>query len=162
MRECCVDIRTQDWADPPCWEATIKYLQCERAKEEIAFLNVEIRRLHTFIHDEEQYMLKTLDRLTQSNHPLEPELQKQWSLCSSINAVHKWHLDYIYLLPYFSETHGPGLRQGGTPPAAPGPEQPMASNILADIDLAGGQDTGVDDDSDVLEEACDVLCSIME
>lgn len=46
------DIRTFDWAQPANREGMVMYFKIKRAKEEIIRLNVEIRRLLTFLYDD--------------------------------------------------------------------------------------------------------------
>ncbi|KAG1827855.1 hypothetical protein DFJ58DRAFT_672461, partial [Suillus subalutaceus] len=47
------DIRNSDWVTPAHREVTTKYFKLCRAHKEITWLNVEVHRLHTAIHDEE-------------------------------------------------------------------------------------------------------------
>ena len=46
------DIRTLDWAQIANCEGTVMYFGLKHAKEEICCLNVEIRRLLTFLYDD--------------------------------------------------------------------------------------------------------------
>ena len=46
------DIRTLDWAQIANREGTVMYFGLKCAKEEICRLNIEIRRLLTFLYDD--------------------------------------------------------------------------------------------------------------
>ena len=46
------DIRKLVWAQPANREGAVMYFKIKRAKEEIIRLNVEIRRLLTFLYDD--------------------------------------------------------------------------------------------------------------
>jgi hypothetical protein len=155
LRECRVDIRTQVWTDPPCREATIKYLHLQRAKEEIERLNVEIRRLHTSICDERIFMEETIDRLARSDHPLTPELHKRWLSRSLVNTIHMSRLNRIFELPYFTGIRSAGVRCGGAPRCEESDIQTVADSI---------QELDVDEPEATvqMEEAVDVLCVIAD
>ena len=52
LRSTRQDIRKLEWAQPANREGMVMYFKIKRAKEEIIRLNVEIRRLLTFIYDD--------------------------------------------------------------------------------------------------------------
>jgi hypothetical protein len=142
LRESRRDVRTEDWAQPARREATVTYLRLKRAREEIIRLNVEIRRLRTYIHDETLLMEKTIQDLSATNVPLARQLAKQWSLRSQVNAVNLGRLDRIEAFPEFSGIHGVGRRLNhGTPvnPSVPAEDTTMSlvlDNVVEEI-LAG-------------------------
>ncbi|KAG2738887.1 hypothetical protein P692DRAFT_201842716 [Suillus brevipes Sb2] len=102
------DIRTDDWAKPAHREATTKYFKLCRAREELARLNVEIRRLRTFIHFEQSQVTTVIEDLRRSDATLGDELQRRWRSRAAINAVHLHRLDRIECLPGFSGLRGIG------------------------------------------------------
>ncbi|KDQ10626.1 hypothetical protein BOTBODRAFT_97552, partial [Botryobasidium botryosum FD-172 SS1] len=53
LRNCRVDIREAEWANPTIRRAIVAWQETLRAKEEIIRVGVETRRLHTWIYDEE-------------------------------------------------------------------------------------------------------------
>jgi hypothetical protein len=108
LRHSSTDVRELDWTKPAYREATTKYFKLLRAKEEVSRLNVEIRRLRTFIHDEKTEMKKVIEGLRLSNPLLASELQRQWRSRSAINAFHIFRLDQIEAIPGFSGTRGIG------------------------------------------------------
>jgi hypothetical protein len=53
------DIQNKPWAMQGHREVSIEHFKVVRAREEIKHLNVEIRRLHTWVDDEDAHLLKT-------------------------------------------------------------------------------------------------------
>ncbi|KAG1844379.1 hypothetical protein F4604DRAFT_1884457 [Suillus subluteus] len=56
LRDSRSDVSQRQWATPAACQATDLYFKCCHAQEEIARLNVEVRRLATYIHDEDRYL----------------------------------------------------------------------------------------------------------
>ncbi|TDL13893.1 hypothetical protein BD410DRAFT_694170, partial [Rickenella mellea] len=96
------DIREEAWSQPAHREATVKYFQLQRAREEIEWLNVEVRRLRTAMRDEELEVKSVLEDLSSSSPFLAAELRKRWALRSMVNSIHKARLNRIAALPGFS------------------------------------------------------------
>lgn len=162
LRHGRIDIRTQTWTDPLRRQATLQYLRLQRAKEEIQRLNIEIRRLRTAIHDEEQTTMATLERLTVDNSPLVPELCRQWTLRSRVNAVHIARLNRIEALPGFSGICGIGIRINSTL-ACTSTSSLVTSDPLIDgivCSEMANLDAGHSEELTSLEEAAEVLCAI--
>ncbi|KAA1467688.1 hypothetical protein DENSPDRAFT_877519 [Dentipellis sp. KUC8613] len=63
LRECREDIRAQPWTDSRNRQAAVHTLKIERAKEERTRLNIEIRRLATWMRDEEQHLRTHITQL---------------------------------------------------------------------------------------------------
>ncbi|KAG1728427.1 hypothetical protein EDB19DRAFT_1897395 [Suillus lakei] len=78
LRHSRAGIRSNDWAKPAHREATTKYFKLLRAREEIDRLNIEFRRLHTVIHDEELQVAGIIHDLLISDPLLGCELKCQW------------------------------------------------------------------------------------
>ena len=114
LRHSREDIRLKAWAQPSVREATVKFFKLCRAKEELARLNVEMRRLRTWIHDEHQQMTAAITDLSKSDPSLSHELQHRWALRSAVNDIHLRRLDVIENLSGFTGIRGIGLRQGYT------------------------------------------------
>ncbi|KAH7920575.1 hypothetical protein BV22DRAFT_985142, partial [Leucogyrophana mollusca] len=98
LRQSHSDPRCEDWTKPAQHEATIKYFKLQCAREEIARLNVEIRRLRTSIHDKEVVTTQIITNLLDTNHSLGLELQRQWQTRVAVNAIHIYRLDQIECL----------------------------------------------------------------
>jgi hypothetical protein len=52
LRDCREDVRQRPWAVPAARLVAQSYLKARRAEEEIARLNIEVRRLYTWLRDE--------------------------------------------------------------------------------------------------------------
>ncbi|KAG2151480.1 hypothetical protein DEU56DRAFT_869083 [Suillus clintonianus] len=73
LRDAREDVSERPWATPASRQAMDLYFKMCRAKEEIVRLNIEIRRLITYIRDEDRY-LRACEAQTM---PLEPALSYQ-------------------------------------------------------------------------------------
>ncbi|KAG1785411.1 uncharacterized protein HD556DRAFT_1435133 [Suillus plorans] len=110
LRETQQDIRDKMWAKPAIRETMRQWLRIQRAKEEIERCNVEVRRLHTSIVDEDRHFTRVLSSLEDS--PLYFAVQE---FCTHRRLVNSQLLDrifQIYALPGFSGVASPGLRKG--------------------------------------------------
>ncbi|KAF8156233.1 hypothetical protein K438DRAFT_1687363, partial [Mycena galopus ATCC 62051] len=87
LRDTRTDIRTLPWADPLRREAMVLYFGIKRSKEEIVRLNVEIRRLLTFMIDDHVDYYKAIATCIRrtADLGLARELSEQWEHCSNIN-----------------------------------------------------------------------------
>ncbi|KIJ64310.1 hypothetical protein HYDPIDRAFT_90572, partial [Hydnomerulius pinastri MD-312] len=56
LRDARQDVSQQPWASPTARLAMDTYFKMKRAEEEIIRLNIEIRRLVTYLHDEDNYL----------------------------------------------------------------------------------------------------------
>ena len=86
LRSTRQDIRKLEWAQPANREGMVMYFKIKRAKEEIICLNVEIRRLLTFIYDDhvDHY------RAIHANLITDPTLAFELSTWSEYwNRIHK-------------------------------------------------------------------------
>ena len=113
LRHSRTDIRDEAWTRPAQREATVKYFRLLRAREEIVRVNVELRRLHTFIHDEELQMREAIQGLSSETSILMShlvlELQRCWKSRSAINALHKLRIHQIIAMPGFSGVRDIGV-----------------------------------------------------
>lgn len=146
-------VRDQLWAQTLRREATVKYFQLQRAKEEIIRLNVEIRRLRTFIHDETIHTIKTIKHLKQINPDLAMELELRWKLRSTINALHIQRLNTIASSRMFS-----GSQNIGTCLSASTSATPVENNItqVEIVDVLGSGDQGEVDDDGAGDDTCSI------
>jgi len=110
LRQSCSDIRQNDWAKPAYCEATVKYFKLSCAHEEVAHIEVEVCHLQTAIHDEEQLMKATIDRLSQMDHALATELERQHCCRSAVNSNIILHLNQIKTLIGYNGREGIGTR----------------------------------------------------
>jgi hypothetical protein len=102
------DIRERRWATPAARQLMDQYFKMERAREEIARLNVEIPRLATFIHDEEKFLLAHETALTAADPSLAHQLQLSRLKLCRFNDVHVRRLVKLAKRPGFTGTIAPG------------------------------------------------------
>ncbi|KIJ58535.1 hypothetical protein HYDPIDRAFT_51570, partial [Hydnomerulius pinastri MD-312] len=81
------DVRDEDWAKPAHQEATTKYFKLQQAREELVHVSVEVRRLYTAIHDEENEISRVVSQLLPTDPFLASELQKQHHSWHAVNVV---------------------------------------------------------------------------
>ena len=107
------DITQQPWANPLIRSAMISWMKMERAKEEITRLNVEGRRLKTYIHDSSAARQHAIQHLHQTDPALAAELQEHHNAQLSINGLLSQQLRKMELLQGFTGWRDLGVRVGG-------------------------------------------------
>lgn len=107
------DIRSKRWAEPAVRELMKQALRVERAHEEIKRCNIEIRRLHTAIADEENTFSRVLNGLTDS--PIFGAISEFCTRRRRINAHILARLQDIYVLKGFTGDTNVGVRKGSIP-----------------------------------------------
>lgn len=88
LRDTRQDIRTRDWAKPSGRALMDTYFKIERAKEEITRLNVEIRRLVTYIVDERDFLLQKEEELSHTDPYLAHQVRLYRSERGRFDEVH--------------------------------------------------------------------------
>jgi hypothetical protein len=131
LRDTRQDLREQAWTQPARREAMVLYFGIKRAKEEVRRLNVEIRRLITFMVDEHVDYYRAISANIILSVPLALELQKRWlQTCRVSTSVCK-RLATTSRLVGFSGSIFPGVRQGRDPDLADSiPPPPWLSSVL--------------------------------
>ncbi|KAJ8585391.1 hypothetical protein M405DRAFT_853671 [Rhizopogon salebrosus TDB-379] len=110
----CRDISQRPWATPTGRLSMDTYFKMRRAREEIQRLNIEIKRLATYLHDEGRYLMECEKQL----QPLHPALAHQVALHHKVRgrftAHHYRRLQEISMLDGFtgSITPGESVEQG--------------------------------------------------
>jgi hypothetical protein len=79
------DIRMLEWAQPANREGMVMYFQIKRAKEEIIRLNVEIRRLLTFLYDDHVDHFRAIHANKTINPSLSHEIFLRWEYRTKIH-----------------------------------------------------------------------------
>jgi hypothetical protein len=104
------DIRNEPWADPATRLLTDKYFELIRAREEIERLNVEWKRVATWLQDESRLYTKIIEHLSSSgNDPLLLDaLRRKWERTQRIHRTTWYWLSRIRSLPSFSGSSSPG------------------------------------------------------
>jgi hypothetical protein len=115
LRDTRQDIRQLPWAQPARREATNLYFKIKGAHAEIRRLNVEIRRLLSFMLDDHADYYHVIASLIIVNPPLAYELQVKWIYRQKINAGIVRQLVKASELDGFSGQLLPGLCVGREP-----------------------------------------------
>ena len=96
------DIRWEKWVQKAYCDAGIKYFKLCWAREELQRLNVEVRRLLTWIHDENEHMQQVINHLVSDEPHLADELHKRWVMRSAVNRVHLERLKLLQCEEYYT------------------------------------------------------------
>lgn len=110
LRHLHTDVQDCEWTKPAVCEATTKFFKLCRAKEELIRLNVEMRRLRTSIHKEEDKVLTVIMSLLETAPFLARELQRSHRPCTAVNSIHLHRLDQIQKQYGCAESCGTGVR----------------------------------------------------
>ena len=106
------DIRDRPWVRPDVREAMHLTRRIDRAREELRNANIEARRLHTSIRDEEIDFQALLAKLGEEQDPLYPAVLEYCTRRRGDNARNMAYLEHLYQLPGFSGNPTPGQRVG--------------------------------------------------
>ena len=109
LRNTSQDLTGKRWALPAVRETMKQWRRICRAHEEIIRCNVEIRRLHTSIVDEEKSFRKILSQ-SMALGPIQGALKDFITRRSRVNARLLHKIAQIYDLEDFSGTASPGVR----------------------------------------------------
>lgn len=161
LRDSRCSVRDEPWARPAEREATIAYFKLKRSEEELVRVELEIRRLRSFIRDVNTHMHRLLDTLTASDPALAVQMHRRAQLQFAQN---KAHLTRLASLRAMYASSG----KLNTAEAAQSPWREllvMADNTgdEADMDLhtdvnAGEEsDDSADEINDEADEAIDVI-----
>lgn len=119
LRDTREEVLQKPWVAPQARLALQQHRRIKRAKEEIIRLNVEVRRLHTAIVDEDADMRKTVTQLIQEKSPLLPVVEEHCLRRRCINNRLLTRIHQIYALEGFTGTRGPGICIGREPTTDP-------------------------------------------
>ncbi|KIK29667.1 hypothetical protein PISMIDRAFT_6917 [Pisolithus microcarpus 441] len=172
LRDTREDISQRPWAHPTACFALDTFFKMRRAEEEIARLNIEIRRVITYICDEECF-LRTCEKKISNIHPtLAHQVSRHCNFHSQFNGFHLKRLHDIAMLPGFSGN----LHLGESALKGPGesnnePDIVIPSYLLAHLQppssqpLHGDTHQDLEEEEDVereVEEASHALQDVME
>ncbi|KAH7905910.1 hypothetical protein BJ138DRAFT_1226137 [Hygrophoropsis aurantiaca] len=108
LRESRQDVSQRPWATPAARLAMDSYFKMCRAREEIQRLNIEIRRVVTYLQDEDKY-LRACELQLHASHPaLAHQVSIQRKIRARFNAYHLRRINDIAALPGFTGTISPG------------------------------------------------------
>ena len=102
------DISKFFWASPMGHHAMDLHFKICRVREEIQHLNIEIRHLVTYLHNEEKYLRECESHLKATHPELAHQILCHWNVRGWFTLKHFKCLDNIVSLPGFSRTLTPG------------------------------------------------------
>ncbi|KAJ3558554.1 hypothetical protein NP233_g11487 [Leucocoprinus birnbaumii] len=88
LRDCREDVTQRIWARPTSRRLMDQYFKTVRAREEIVRLNVEIRRVITHMHDEEQFLRAKEAALAPKDAYLAHQIKKLRLERTRFNEIH--------------------------------------------------------------------------
>ena len=132
------DIWQEKWVQKAYCDAGIKFFKLCRAREEIQRLNVEVRRLLTWIHDENKHMQQVIKQLSDEPH-LADELRKRWALWLAVNQVHLERIKILQSKDYYTGLRGcrevvGSLQPTNTPEGVSSTEMTQNDQDIAEIE----------------------------
>ncbi|EUC53479.1 hypothetical protein RSOL_004560, partial [Rhizoctonia solani AG-3 Rhs1AP] len=143
LREYREEILTQKWTIPAIREATTHALRVERAREEIMRVQVEVRRLETWMRDEAYHLAETLRRLEAQNSPLAHVLRPQLEYQMRVNSMTDKYIQRIKNHPEFKGDPKCGVRKLDADPLG---FTLIPESGLTGMDLDEMRDDGQSDD----------------
>jgi hypothetical protein len=108
LRDARQNISHRVWATPAGRLAMDQYFKICRAKEEISRLNVEIRRVATYLRDENRYLRTCETQIQEFNPQLAHQVALHRMERGRFDAHHLRHLTQISQLPGFTGSILPG------------------------------------------------------
>ncbi|KAG1737240.1 hypothetical protein EDB19DRAFT_1895912 [Suillus lakei] len=145
----CQDIHDKPWAKPAICETMHQHQRIQQAHEEILHCNVEIRRLHSAILDEQHHFKKVIGELEAAVWPLLVVVQEAAKIHTLVNHQLLICITQVYSLPGFTGNPSTGIREG-----AVAEEDPVNDDLEPHDEL---NEPHSNDDGDALEE--DDLCT---
>ncbi|KAG2354598.1 hypothetical protein BDR07DRAFT_1305407 [Suillus spraguei] len=168
LRNTCFNISSLPWSSPAARSAMDLYFKMCRAREEICRLNIEVRRLVTYIRDKDKYLWECEDRLTVANPALAHQIAIHRNVRGRFNFRHLNRLHDISKLPGFTGTLVPGVSAcmgAGDSASLPDPHIPasmFAALAVHDPSSPVGADTQEElDEEEVAEETSRSLQDIV-
>ena len=103
------DITTKSWAKPVSRLVSNSFFKMERAKEEITRLNVEIKRVITYMHDEERFLCHKEIEIKGDDPSLAHQIHLIRMERGHFTDIHMAHFIKLACNPGFSGSIIPGI-----------------------------------------------------
>ncbi|KAJ3742750.1 hypothetical protein EV360DRAFT_57744, partial [Lentinula raphanica] len=101
LRDTREDVREKKWATPSNRLLMFCFFKLIRAEEELDRLHVEIKRLFTYMRDEERLLCGKADEIEDDDPALALQIRLYWEEKSRFNTLHKQRLHAIKRLDGF-------------------------------------------------------------
>ncbi|KAG1780720.1 hypothetical protein EV702DRAFT_1023402 [Suillus placidus] len=153
LRDTRMDVSQHPWSSAAARRAMDLYFKMCRAREEIQRLNIEIRRLATYIRDEDNYLRRCEDQLKDANPALAHQITLHRNIRGRFNSRHLKRLYDISRLTGFSGMIVPGIStHTSLGDSASIPNVRILSRLLAEhVPLDNGASTVEPDTQDDLD-----------
>ncbi|KAF8575936.1 hypothetical protein K439DRAFT_1298191, partial [Ramaria rubella] len=89
------------WAQPAEREATTAYFKLARSREEVERVNIEVTQLCTYMDDEEEYLLRHVERLQVSDPEIGHEILQHLQWLMDVNHIHRQRIHRLVNLSGF-------------------------------------------------------------
>ncbi|KAH7904942.1 hypothetical protein BJ138DRAFT_1118930 [Hygrophoropsis aurantiaca] len=133
LRDARQDISQRPWATPNARFAMDTYFKICRAKEEIERLDIEVRRVATYIWDEDRYLRACEDQARLPHPALAHQIAIHRTVRERFNAHHLHRLNEISILPGFTGSIIPGNSDRcGPGESASTPQIRIPPSLIAD------------------------------
>ena len=114
LRDARQDIRKQPWAQPTNRKLMNQWFKLDCACEEIKRIYIEIRRVVTYMQDEENFLLATEDELQESNPVLTFHVQRYRLDQTRFFALHQRRFSALPKIPPLVTALTPGISSDPT------------------------------------------------
>ncbi|TFK59095.1 hypothetical protein BDN72DRAFT_781218 [Pluteus cervinus] len=112
LRDARQDVRLQPWATATSRKLLDQYFKIQRAKEERKRLDIEIRRVITYIQDENKFLVAKEAEVKLTNPALAHQIALRRNERSRFDQTHLRRFQTLLKMPGFTGTLIPGLRDG--------------------------------------------------
>lgn len=154
-------ITAKPWSRPAEREALISFFRLQRAREEIVRLEVEMRRLTTYMRDFKLHAERISSTLEEDNRLLAHQFKKRFRLRASVDDAHFTRLVQLKFDYGLSGTLTPGiplhLSQNPLTSRESGTSSPELGNHDFDPMNLYNSDSGSDTDEEAAALASEVL-----
>ncbi len=123
LRDCQQDVRQRPWAEPTNRVLMNSYFKIVRAREEIQRLNIEIRRVVTFLRDEDAFLAAKEAEVAKVDPLLAHQINQYRRLRNRFNDVHLGRFRKLATMTGFSGSISPGMSLDTTLHEVSAPQQ---------------------------------------
>ncbi|KAF7361097.1 hypothetical protein MSAN_01141000 [Mycena sanguinolenta] len=109
LRDTSDSVRSRPWTRPSYRLAMDTYFKILRAREEIKRLNIETKRLVTWIQDEDRFLQKTAEKYKESDPALAFQISAYWQRRGRSDHIHMQRLWALAKTPGFIGSLVPGI-----------------------------------------------------
>ncbi|KAJ8454198.1 hypothetical protein ONZ51_g13169 [Trametes cubensis] len=158
LRDTRNDIRAKPWAQPLARETMKKARRVARAREEIVRCNIEVRRLHTHIVDENAALQQVMSEARSNGDAISGPLEVFCTRRKRVNARLLAVIYQIHELTGYSGTKDTGRRYGASGPPGSEASNTEASGGYLDMqneigEVIQGEEDDAMDDAEMAEMA---------